>query len=81
MAQSRQSFTVKDADHLAEPEPDQEPVFYTHLMCPYAQRSLLCFLQKVAPFMHLNAAWGLQYCRMNLSMSVIDHDLVSTTLH
>ncbi|KAK9800262.1 hypothetical protein WJX73_009562 [Symbiochloris irregularis] len=48
MAPSEQSYTVKDAARMAGPEPDQAPVLYTHLCCPYAQRSLLCLLQKLS---------------------------------
>ena len=42
------TFSLRDGFRLTCPRSDHHrPVLYTHLCCPYAQRSLLCFLEKV----------------------------------
>ena len=52
----RDGVTLRDASQIRGPLPDDpSPVLYTHLCCPYAQRSLLSFLEKVQPIIKCTA--------------------------
>ena len=39
---------IEGADLQKRPDSNHKPMLYTHMLCPYAQRSLLTFLHQVS---------------------------------
>ena len=50
-------LVLEEASALCGPADDsQNPVLYTHMLCPYAQRALLALLANVRPCPQLHIA-------------------------